>query len=130
MANWHEKGEKAANERRQEDHKAHLETWQAQLKEVQDAHREALAAWRQPIKDDDGKPIPKGPPPEPQPMPPPPSPPEPPRVFVSSEIPQPTVVQTLAGEALLFPPTVLMTAPDGSVFGVSPQDLAHGWTEA
>lgn len=136
---WHAKEEVASYEQRLADHEAAQST-----KEAQQAYESEVVSWQdavqesqisieveQPVEGVIGgvTPIEAAPPPEPPPSPPPSEPPAPPAIYASTELSGPTEVMTLAGPVLLAPPTRLMTAPDGSVFGVLPVDLEHSWIE-
>lgn len=54
--------------------------------------------------------------------------PEPPQEYEVREITEPTTIRTASGAALIMPPSLLVTGPDGEQFGVTPDDLATGWT--
>jgi hypothetical protein len=54
--------------------------------------------------------------------------PEPPQEYEVREITEPTTIRTASGAALIMPPSLLVTGSDGEQFGVTPADLATGWT--
>jgi len=52
-----------------------------------------------------------------------------PAVYVAREIDEPETIETRWGKVLVLPPRVVLTAPDGSVFAISPKELAVDYVE-
>lgn len=103
-------------------HKAWEDTCAAAEQGYQDAHD----TWEQHPTDDAGNPLPEPQPPtlpdEPQPtatVPP---------VYTESAIDGATELDTAAGPALVLPPSVILTGPDGAQFAILPDDLTRTFT--
>lgn len=63
-------------------------------------------------------------PPTPEPQPPP----DPP-TYESRKIAKAQTIKTVAGDALVVPPRIVLTSSSGAVFALSEDELALGYTE-
>jgi len=96
------------------------------------AYEEAHAAWEAEPNDPTGNPLPEPQPPvepqPPEPMPEP-QPPPAPAVYAARELDGPTTVTFSTGDVLVLPPSVVMTAPDGTEYALLPAALAADYVE-
>jgi len=121
----------------QSDYVARHDDWQEQVDRMTASYEQQHAAWEQnPIDDVTGNPIPEPQPPELPPEPQPPTPSDEPQappalgVYDARDVDAPEVITTATGDALVVPPRVVMTDPNGNVFALSSDELAAGYTKA
>lgn len=137
----------AAAAQQQADYQAQHDAWETTVGQRSDEYQAQHDRWQadhdawvaQPTDPLTGDPIPEPPepaapemPPEPvAPVPAPePQPPAKPGVYASRELAEPELIATATGEALVVPPRVVLTGPDGTEAALSRDELEAGYTLA